>query len=224
MVLYFDDLCLKYRLSSSALYYRLRSLKITLSKDSNNKSCANSLQLFLLDSLHSHITSGNPISSFPSERLIEEFKSRSIEPIVEQVAEHPTEQLVTSKTSSVFTFEPVVERHIEPVTEQYTEHVIEPVVNFSSSVFIQELSSCLKSIFLSINTNSSSISPLEKYRILQECCDKKWLLTTSDLEKILGKKPKKISGKNHFFMFGWRFTSTSKMSNQNLWKVEPISS
>lgn len=224
MVLYFDDLCLKYRLSSSALYYRLRSLKITLSKDSNNKSCANSLQLFLLDNLHSHITSGNPISSFPSERFIEQFNSRSIEPTVEQVVKHPTEQLVTSKTSSVSTFRPVVQCDIKPFTEQYTKHSIESVVNFSSPVFFQELSSSSKSIFLSINTNSSSVSPLEKYRILQECCDKKWLLITADLEKILEKKPKKITGKNHFFMFGWRFTSTSKMSNQNLWKVEPISS
>ena len=224
MVLYFDDLCLKYRLSSSALYYRLRSLKITLSKDSNNKSCANSLQLFLLDNLHSHITSGNPISSFPSERFIEQFNSRSIEPTVEQVVEHPTEQLATSKTSSVSNFRPVVEHHIEPVDEQYTEHSIESILNFSNSVFFQELSSCLKSLFLSVNNNSFCVSPLEKYRILQECCDKKWLLTTADLEKILEKKPKKITGKNHFFMFGWRFTSTSKMSNQNLWKVEPISS
>ena len=206
MVLYFDDLCLKYRLSSSALYYRLRSLKITLSKDSNNKSCANSLQLFLLDSLHSHITSGNPISTFPCERLVEQFNSRSVEPAVEPIVEQ------------------VVECDVKPFTEQYTKYSVEPVTNFSSPIFFQELSSCLKSLFLSVNNNSSPVSPLEKYRILQECSDKKWLLTTADLEKILEKKPKKITGKNHFFMFGWRFTSTSKMSNQNLWKVEPISS
>ena len=137
MVLYFDDLCLKYRLSSSVLYYRLRYLKITLSKDSNNKSCANSLQLFLLDSLHSHITSSNSISSFSSERLIEQFNSRSIELTVEQVVEHPTEQLVTSQISSVYTFKPVLECDIKPFTEQYTKHLIESVVNFSNSVFFK---------------------------------------------------------------------------------------
>ena len=145
MVLYFDDLCLKYRLSSSALYYRLRCLKITLSKDSNNKSCANSLQLFLLDSLHSHITSGNPISTFPCERFVQQFNSRSVEPAVEPIVEQ------------------VVECDVKPFTEQYTKYSVEPVTNFSNSVFFQELSSCSKFLFLSVNNNSSPVSPLEKY-------------------------------------------------------------
>ena len=196
MAFYFHDLCVKYRLSASALYYRLRSLRITLSKDANNRSFANSLQLFLLDSLHSHIVSGNPISSFPVDSLVEQFHS-------------------LSSSSASF-----VERPVEPVVEKSSSPLVESFLNSSVSFVAKEFSSSLKSVFSSINEVPPSVFPLEKYQFFQECCDKNWLLSSKDILKLLGKKPRKISGKNYCFISGWKFVFVCKMSNESFWKTE----
>ena len=160
--------------------------------------------MFLLDSLHSHITSGNPISTFPCERLVEQFNSRSVEPAVEPIVEQ------------------VVECDVKPFTEQYTKYSVEPVTNFSNPVFFQELSSCLKSLFLSVNNNSLPVSPLEKYRILQECSDKKWLLTTADLEKILEKNPKKSRAKITFLCLAGGLLLPRKCPIKTFGKLSPF--
>jgi hypothetical protein len=57
---------------------------------------------------------------------------------------------------------------------------------------------------------------------LQECEQEKWLLTTKEIEEIVGRKPRKIQGENYGIMGGWKFIAKGKSGNQTLWQVEQL--
>jgi len=73
-----------------------------------------------------------------------------------------------------------------------------------------------------INNINPAKSSLQKHRDLQECEQEKWLLTTKEIEEIVGRKPRKIQGENYGIMGGWKFIAKGKSGNQTLWQVEQL--
>ena len=110
-------------------------------------------------------------------------------------------------------------------TEQLREqtHVQSGHINEQSIVNQADAEIILESLAGAItNTINSTKNPLEKYRALQECEDKKWLLTTKDVEEIVGQKPQNIKGENYCIIGGWKFSVKGKPENQTLWSVEQL--
>ena len=66
--------------------------------------------------------------------------------------------------------------------------------------------------------NLNQRSPLDKYEDLERASAKGWILSSSDIEQLLGVKPK---GEN--FQRGcWLFQKTGKIGTQSAWKVSKI--
>lgn len=63
---------------------------------------------------------------------------------------------------------------------------------------------------------------LQKHRDLKECEQEKWLLTTKEVEGIVGRKPRKMKGENHAIIGGWKFIAKGRSGNQTLWQVEQL--
>jgi hypothetical protein len=65
-------------------------------------------------------------------------------------------------------------------------------------------------------------NPLQKHLDLIKCDEKKILLTTKEIEEIVGRKPRKIKGENYAIIGGWKFIAKGKSGNQTLWQVEQL--
>jgi hypothetical protein len=61
-------------------------------------------------------------------------------------------------------------------------------------------------------------SPLDKHRELEEAAAHNWILTTSEIEELLGVKPKGETFTRGF----WVFRRSGKIGNQSAWLVEKI--
>jgi hypothetical protein len=61
-------------------------------------------------------------------------------------------------------------------------------------------------------------SPLDKHRELEEAATHNWILTTSEIEELLGVKPKGET----FTRVCWVFQRSGKIGNQSAWIVEKI--
>ncbi|NET46713.1 hypothetical protein [Okeania sp. SIO2B3] len=188
-----QELLSKYGLNTrAALYNRLDFLSIKLSKDPNGKSFATDEQLKELDNLHEHIKAGNKMSTF--------LKTVDVD-IVETPTEHITRQ--SSRQSS--------RQYTRQSSRQNNENIS------SSNIKAEELLEVLVgAIALSINPQNNT---LEKYRVLDECQSKRWLLTSKDIQQILGQRPRRKKGCDYCVISGWRFNIVDKSGNQYLWNV-----
>ncbi len=73
-----------------------------------------------------------------------------------------------------------------------------------------------------INNLNPPKNPLEKNRALKECEQENWLLTTKEIEEIVGRKPRKMKGENYCVIGGWKFVAKGRSGNQTLWGVEKL--
>ncbi|MDY7004015.1 MAG: hypothetical protein SWX82_08645 [Cyanobacteriota bacterium] len=190
-----QELLLRYGLNSrAALYSRLKTLKIELAKDSNDKAFANPEQLEQLDLLHEHIKGGNKMSTF-----VKKLKANVVFNETEQFSEQYTEHKKDK---------------ISPITEQLTEQLT--VKSTSAEILLENIIGTI------IHNMSPSENSLQMHRDLKECSQEKWLLTTKQLEKLIGKRPKKLKSTNYCIFGGWKFVGKGKSGSQNLWQVEQL--
>ncbi|NEQ78246.1 MAG: hypothetical protein F6K23_37815 [Okeania sp. SIO2C9] len=73
-----------------------------------------------------------------------------------------------------------------------------------------------------INNLNPPKNPLEKNRALKECEQENLLLTTKEIEEIVGRKPRKIQGESYCIIGGWKFIAKGKSGNKTLWGVEQL--
>lgn len=190
-----QELLLRYGLNSrAALYSRLKTLKIELAKDKNDKAFATLEQLQQLDLLHEHIKSGNKMSTF-----VKEVKADVVYDESEQFSKQYTEQ----KKSK-----------ISPITEQFTEQLT--VQSTSAEILLENIIGTI------INNMSPREDSIQMHRDLKECSEEKWLLTSKELEKLIGRRPRKLKNENYCVVGGWKFVLRGKSGNQNLWQVEQL--
>lgn len=81
------------------------------------------------------------------------------------------------------------------------------------------LESLVGAIINNINPGKNSI---QKHRELKECEQEKWLLTTKEVEEIIGRKPRKMKGESYAIIGGWKFIAKGRSGNQTLWQVEQL--
>ncbi|NET14213.1 MAG: hypothetical protein F6K08_15930 [Okeania sp. SIO1H6] len=73
-----------------------------------------------------------------------------------------------------------------------------------------------------INNLNPPKNSLQKHRDLKECEQENWLLTTKEVEEIVGRKPRKIKGESYCIIGGWKFVAKGRSGNQTLWGVEKL--
>jgi len=194
-----QELLSRYGLSSrTALYSRLKILGIELAKNDNDKAFATPEQLAQLDELHDHIKAGNKMSTFVKPSKVDVVSDTS-----EQFSVHSTEQK-NAKNGHLS----------EQSTVQGTSAVSEAPLK--EAIILDSLVGAI------INNINPAKNPLDKHRQLQECEQNNWLLTTKEIEEIVGRKPRKKKGENHCIIGGWKFVARGKSGNQVLWSVEKL--
>ncbi|MGB3510055.1 MAG: hypothetical protein WBA93_12595 [Microcoleaceae cyanobacterium] len=190
-----QDLLKRYGLSSrTSLYKRLNYLEIELAKDTDDKSFATPDQLKLLDLLHDHIREAGNMATFTKPSQVDVVSVDSGQKSEQGVQLENTKNGLQSEQQS----------------EQYG-------VQHSNSEMLLE--SLVGTIINNINPAKNAI---KKHRELKECSQEKWLLTTKEIEEIVGRKPRKMKGKNYSIIGGWKFVAKGRSGNQTLWQVEQL--
>ncbi|AIE76299.1 hypothetical protein [Synechocystis sp. PCC 6714] len=184
------QLCDRYALTSrQALYDRLKALGITLSRQGRS-SYATPEQVELLDQIHQHLAEGGSLKTFT--------------PIAET-------------TVSFEPVNPALDKSLDIVKSRLDnspDTVRSELDIMDSGLDINPQTIALLNLMQSFNRRS----PLDKHRELEEAAAHNWILTTSEIEELLGVKPK-----GETFTRGcWIFRRSGKIGNQSAWIVEKI--
>jgi hypothetical protein len=137
--------------------------------------------------------------------------------LLDQIHQHLAEG------GSLKTFTPIAETTV-------TFEPVNPGLDNSPDSVRSELDKSLDIMDLGLDINPQTLallnlmqsfnrrSPLDKHRELEEAAAQNWILTTSEIEELLGVKPK-----GETFTRGcWVFQRSGKIGNQSAWIVEKI--
>lgn len=69
-------------------------------------------------------------------------------------------------------------------------------------------------------TSGKSKSPLWYMKELKEATEEGWLLTTSQVQELIGVKPKTKKGENTYTRGSFSFVKSGKIGTQTAWKVK----
>jgi hypothetical protein len=55
--------------------------------------------------------------------------------------------------------------------------------------------------------------------VLERACTANWIMTTEEIERLIGVKPQCHAGENSFQRGCWSFIKVGKMGSQTAWRV-----
>ncbi len=190
-----QDLLKRYGLNSrTSLYKRLNYLELELPKDKDDKSFATPEQLKLLDQLHDHIKGGGNMATFAK----------------------PSQVDVVSIDSVQYSVQGEQSKNIQNGLQSVQQSVHDSVQPPSSEMLLESLVGAI------IQNMNPPKNPLQKHLDLIQCEEKKILLTTKEVEEIVGRKPRKKKGESYGIIGGWKFVAKGRSGNQTLWQVEQL--
>jgi hypothetical protein len=192
-----QELCDRYGLSSrKSLYSRLNALEIDLGKDSNNRSYATPEQIKKLDDLDRHLKEGGTLKNFVV----------AIEPTVEL----HTPQLTTRLTT---------QHEVIPYPEEVTDLTTQTTQLTQHTPLTAEL---LGDIVAKVAEAIEPKDPLYYMVILERAIANQWVLSTSEVEKLIKVRPY-IKKESNIFMRGcFCFTKCGKIGSEIGWKVSKM--
>lgn len=68
----------------------------------------------------------------------------------------------------------------------------------------------------------TEVNPLYRHEALEKAKELGWLLTSKEVQKLIGVKPKTKKGDNTYQRGCWLFTKSGKIGTQTAWKVDKI--
>lgn len=74
--------------------------------------------------------------------------------------------------------------------------------------------------FLALAKFLQQRSPVDNYRDLDEAIERRWLLTSHQVEQLLGVKPSPLPRQDFFDRACWRFRKAGKIGRETAWVVE----
>lgn len=140
--------------------------------------------------------------------------------LLDQLQQHLTEG------GSLKTFTPIVETTVTVDVSPKLDSSLDIVRSGLDSTLDSSLDTVSSELDINPQTlalfnllqSNNRRSPLDKHRELQEATVNEWILSSSEIEELLGVKPK-----GETFTRGcWVFTKAGKIGGQNGWKVSKI--
>ncbi|NET30350.1 hypothetical protein [Okeania sp. SIO1I7] len=190
-----QDLLKRYGLNSrTSLYKRLNYLEMELAKNTDDKRFATPGQLKLLDQLHDHIKAGGSMATFALPSQVDVVSAESEQYSVQGEQSNNAKNGLQSE-------------------QQSEQHSVQPS---NSEMLLESLVGAV------IQNMNPPFNPLQKHLDLIKCEEKKILLTTKEVEEIIGRKPRKIKGESYGIIGGWKFIAKGRSGNQILWQVEQL--
>ncbi len=188
----------RFSLGKQAVYNRLDALDIKPFKE-GNRSYITADQLQLLDQLHEHINQGGTMA---------EFKKSAASPV--DKIESPVDKagsLVDKLESPVDKAGSLVDTVERGMTKGAANNLEVLVQIFSAGVE--------KAIASSVQAKN----PLWYMVELKRAADEGWLLTTKEVQELIGVKPRTKKGESTYTRGSFSFVKSGKIGGQTAWKV-----
>jgi hypothetical protein len=181
----------RYSITRSVVYNRLNDLKIKPERQ-GNKAYVNAQQLDLLDRLHQHIQQGGITADFLA--TLEPSARASAIPSGLQSAGQ------SARASGLQSAEP-------SARASGLQSAGQMLVDAQTLTVLGEM----------VARSLPAPDPFINLRLLQEACDRGWLLSTSQLAPLLGVKS--LNGQV-VERYGFRFTRVGKNGIESAWRIE----
>ncbi|WP_199331035.1 MULTISPECIES: hypothetical protein [unclassified Calothrix] len=138
-----------------------------------------------------------------------------------QLTNEPVETAINTITDTLITLPPLStnDLNLQQVAEipAPSPDVI-PSIHHLTEV-LQEISQSLNNLEKIWNASWQSSNPLWYMDVLERAQSANWLLTSEEIEKLIGVKPKCAVGKDSFQRGCWIFTKSGKMGLQTAWRI-----
>jgi len=196
------ELCDRYSLSKKALYNRFDAVGIKPQIGADKKAFVTPEQLAVLDDLNEHLKAGGNLRNYTPVSPV--AKQSEVETTQSEVVTTPIKEI--SKSVTYKELEVIESQAIEPRSPGVELGII------GSSEATTTLVELLGAIA------SSQRDPLRKHQQLKEAAAEGWILTTSEIEEIIGVKPH-----GEVFVRGnWQFKRAGKIGRELGWVVERV--
>jgi hypothetical protein len=196
------ELCDRYSLSKKALYNRFDAVNIKPQIGADNKAYVTPEQIAVLDDLDRHLKSGGNLRNYTPVSPV--AKQSEVETTQSEVVTTPIKEI--SKSLTYQELEVIESQAIQPRSPG------EELGLVGSSEVTTTLVEVLGAIA------SSQRDPLRKHQQLKEAAAEGWILTTSEIEEIIGVKPH-----GEIFIRGnWQLKRAGKIGRESAWVVEKV--
>jgi hypothetical protein len=187
------ELCDRYGIASKkTLYSRFEAAGIKPHKDSSNKAYCSDDQIAILDDLNRHLKEGGTLRNFTP---------------VSVVTTHTTQE---AKQPEPLTYETLAKNEDAALAIKDSDSVV------STTQLITVLTALAEGT--AKQTAKNQHDPLRKHEQLEKTVEKGWILTTSEIEEIIGVKPHGES----YSRGNWIFKRAGKIGRELGWVVERV--
>jgi hypothetical protein len=188
----------RYSLSKKALYNRFDAVGIKPQLGADKKAYVSSEQIAVLDDLDRHLKAGGNLKNYTP------VSQSEVTTTLSEVVATPLKG--NSKTVTYEELEKSEKQAIEP-------RLLELELGL---VGTSEVGTTLLRVLGAIA--ASQRDPLRKHQQLKQAVEEKWILTTSEIEEIIGVKPH-----GEIFLRGnWQFKRAGKVGRELAWVVERV--
>ena len=190
------DLPSRYQLGKQQVYNRFVALNIKPSKVGKRAYITN-IQLQSLDRLHAHISGGGLMADFdfPTQSLDES----SLVDAIDTTNGHLTSSEHSPEKSPLDRID---------TTNGIVENNLEALVNLIAGAVSQTIASTVQ-----------QRSPLWYMSELERAEAQVWLLTTAEIQTLIGVKPIVAKGTSTYQRGSFTFTKAGKIGSQTAWRV-----
>lgn len=191
------DLPSRFDLGKQAVYNRLEALDIKPTKV-GKRSYISATQLQTLDRIHAHINQGGSMADFQSPLQSPDLEISSLD------AMNKTSGRLTSAENSLDT-SPL---DTMDKSSGIVENNLEVLVNLIAGAVSQTIASTVQ-----------QRSPLWYMSELERAEAQGWMLTTAEIQQLIGVKPTAATGTSTYQRGSFTFTKAGKIGSQTAWRV-----
>ena len=132
--------------------------------------------------------------------------------LLDQLAEH-----LRSPGATLSNFTPVSITSIDTLIDTPIDTDYQPIDTPLSG----DIVSAITEVKLAISQLTSKLpsDPLQYMRTLEEARESEWLLTTKELQQLIGVKPKTKKGQDRYKRGCWVFIKSGKIGSQTAWLI-----
>jgi hypothetical protein len=114
---------------------------------------------------------------------------------------------------------PAVELAKERLPDLVSKPTISPQHNNHLEELLENISSRLEKLEISINKHQNPASPLWYMSILEQADAQGWIISSEEVEQLIGTKPHCAPDRNSFVRGCWKFEKAGKVGMHSSWRV-----
>ncbi len=198
----------RFNVGKQTVYNRLDALDIKPFKE-KNRSYIKREELQLLDLLHEHISKCGKMADF--NKPTNNSPVDTVDCPVDTVDSNKVDKIkspVDKNNSLVDTVDSKVDR---------LDSLANPNKSNDLELLVQLLSTSIEKAVISSSQSKSVLSYMKE---LKEASDEGWLLTTKEVQELIGVKPRTKKGENTYVRGSFSFVKSGKIGGQTSWKVK----